>query len=90
MGYHGAVSGTDYSKSSFGFAGLGGSIAWCNPSLNLSMALTVNSDITNPRVYLKMSKLSRTVLNATLERGGLAGIGRAGPEVVTAAAPGQQ
>ena len=90
MGYHGAVSGTDYSKSSFGFAGLGGSIAWCNPSLNLSMALTVNSDITNPRVYLKMSKLSRAVLNATLERGGLAGIGRAGPEVVTAVAPGRQ
>lgn len=85
LGYHGAVSGTDYARSSFGFAGLGGSIAWCNPELNLSMALTVNSDITNPKVYLKMSKLSRQVLTCALEREG--NLDAEAPRVMTATHP---
>jgi CubicO group peptidase (beta-lactamase class C family) len=82
LGYHGAPSPFNRGPmSGFGFAGVGGSIAWCNPHLRLSMGLAVNSNITSPKVYRNATLLGNEVLRCTQERG-LQGIGRQGPRVI--------
>ncbi|MCC7075687.1 MAG: beta-lactamase family protein [Acidimicrobiia bacterium] len=69
LGYHTAPTGRHQSPTAFGHWGFGGSGAWCDPSLDLAMAMVVN------RVCLadfRMLRISDIVMTAARGREGRA------------------
>lgn len=69
LGFHAAPTGRHQSPTAFGHWGLGGSGAWCDPSLDLAVAMVVN------RVAIadfRMLRISDVVMTAARGREGRA------------------
>ena len=64
MGYHKAFALGRSAPQAFGHYGYGGSGAFCDPSRNLSAALTVNSGVGTPMGDTRMPRIARATLKA--------------------------
>lgn len=68
LGYHRAATTAGTPPRGFGHYGFGGSGAWADPDLNLSMALVLNSGIGTPFGDLRTAQMSGTVLRCARNR----------------------
>lgn len=68
LGYHQAFSFGERAPNAFGHYGFGGSGAFCDPSRNLSMGLTLNSGIGTPTGDLRVIRLARDVAHCARRR----------------------
>jgi CubicO group peptidase (beta-lactamase class C family) len=68
LGYHRAATTAGTPPRGFGHYGFGGSGAWADPDLNLSMALVLNSGIGTPFGDLRTAQMSGTVLRCARAR----------------------
>ena len=67
LGYHRIFGvGADVSRA-FGHCGFGGSGAWCDPSRNLSMAMTLNSGLGTPIGDSRILFMSRAVMKCVTD-----------------------
>lgn len=64
MGYHRVFTTGPRTPNAFGHFGFGGSGAWCDPSRNLSLSMTLNTGIGTPFGDSRMAYLNSVVLRA--------------------------
>ena len=62
LGYHGVATTQGFPKQAFGHFGFGGSGAWADPSLDLSVALIVNSGMGSPFGDTRTARISGAAL----------------------------
>jgi CubicO group peptidase (beta-lactamase class C family) len=62
LGYHGVVTTRGFPRQAFGHFGFGGSGAWADPELGLSVALIVNSGLGSPFGDLRTARISGSAL----------------------------
>jgi CubicO group peptidase (beta-lactamase class C family) len=62
LGYHAVATTRGFPKQAFGHFGFGGSGAWADPSLDLSVALIVNSGIGSPFGDTRTARISGAAL----------------------------
>jgi CubicO group peptidase (beta-lactamase class C family) len=62
LGYHGVITTQGYPKQAFGHFGFGGSGAWADPSLDLSVAMIVNSGMGSPFGDTRTARISGAAL----------------------------
>lgn len=72
MGYHGVATTSGFPKQAFGHFGFGGSGAWADPSLDLSVALIVNSGVSmgSPFGDARTARISGAALRSAKARQG--------------------
>jgi CubicO group peptidase (beta-lactamase class C family) len=68
LGYHQAFALGARLPNSFGHFGFGGSGAWCDPSLNLSVAMTLNTGVGTPTGDLRTVRIAGDVVRCALRR----------------------
>lgn len=68
LGYHQIYTMGKLNPHAFGHFGLGGSGAWCDPSRQLSMAMTLNSGVGTPLGDLRIVKVSGDVIRCADRR----------------------
>ncbi|MEH6584543.1 MAG: serine hydrolase domain-containing protein [Halioglobus sp.] len=68
LGYHGIATTRGVPKEAFGHFGFGGSGAWADPSLDLSVALIVNSGMGSPFGDTRTARISGAALASARER----------------------
>jgi CubicO group peptidase (beta-lactamase class C family) len=84
LGYHQAFAMGAKLPRSFGHFGFGGSGAWCDPDLNLAVAMTLNTGVGTPTGDLRILRINGDAVRCALQRQG----DQAVNGVVTDAAPG--
>lgn len=68
LGYHQILTTKGTLPNSFGHFGFGGSGAWCDPSKNLAMAMTINTGIGTPTGDFRTVKIARDVVHCAIRR----------------------
>lgn len=68
LGYHGVATSQGFPKDAFGHFGFGGSGAWADPTLDLSVALIVNSGIGSPFGDTRTARISGAALGSAKAR----------------------
>lgn len=68
LGYHKAFAIGASAKHAFGHYGFGGSGAWCDPSRNLSMAMTLNTGVGTPTGDIRTAKITGQVMRCANKR----------------------
>jgi len=68
LGYHGIATTRGFPPDAFGHFGFGGSGAWADPSLELSVALIVNCGMGTPFGDTRTARISGAALDATRRR----------------------
>ena len=68
LGYHGVATTRGIPRQGFGHFGFGGSGAWADPSLDLSVALIVNSGLGSPFGDLRTARMSGAALASARAR----------------------
>jgi len=68
LGYHGVATTQGFPKQAFGHFGFGGSGAWADPSLDLSVALIVNSGMGSPFGDTRTARISGAALSSAKAR----------------------
>ena len=68
LGYHQAFAFGERLPNAFGHYGFGGSGAFCDPSKNLSMGLTLNSGVGTPTGDLRIIRIARDVVRCARRR----------------------
>lgn len=68
LGYHGVATTRGFPPDAFGHFGFGGSGAWADPSLELSVALIVNCGMGTPFGDTRTARISGAALDATRRR----------------------
>lgn len=79
LGYHQIFTVGPKTPRAFGHFGFGGSGAWCDPSRNLAMAMTLNTGVGTPTGDLRTAKISGDVVRCAERRANWPG--KAGIEV---------
>ena len=74
LGYHGVVTTRGIPRQAFGHFGFGGSGAWADPELGLSVALIVNSGLGTPFGDLRTARISGSALASARARSMPAGL----------------
>ena len=69
LGYHRAATTAGTPPRGFGHYGFGGSGAWADPDLQLSMAMVLNSGIGTPFGDIRTAQIGGTVLRCARRRG---------------------
>jgi CubicO group peptidase (beta-lactamase class C family) len=83
LGYHGVATTQGFPRQAFGHFGFGGSGAWADPSLDLSVALIVNSGMGSPFGDTRTARISGAALQAARKRDHLRSTpGRYSPESI--------
>ena len=72
LGYHQIYTTGKRIPHAFGHFGLGGSGAWCDPTRNLSMAMTLNTGLGTPFGDLRTVRISADVIRSADRRSGWA------------------
>lgn len=68
LGYHSIIAVGAKTPRAFGHFGFGGSGAWCDPSRNLAMAMTLNTGVGTPTGDLRIAKMSGDVIRCAERR----------------------
>jgi CubicO group peptidase (beta-lactamase class C family) len=68
LGYHGVATTRGFPRQAFGHFGFGGSGAWADPKLGLSVALIVNSGIGTPFGDLRTARIGGAALTCAKAR----------------------
>jgi CubicO group peptidase (beta-lactamase class C family) len=68
LGYHGVATSQGVPKKAFGHFGFGGSGAWADPDLDLSVALIVNSGMGSPFGDTRTFRISGAALQSAVKR----------------------
>ena len=70
LGYHQIYATGKRMPHAFGHFGFGGSGAWCDPSRNLAMAMTLNTGVGTPMGDMRTVKISADVVRCADRRAG--------------------
>lgn len=68
LGYHGVATTQGFPRKAFGHFGFGGSGAWADPTLDLSVALIVNSGMGSPFGDVRTARISGAALSSARKR----------------------
>lgn len=68
LGYHKIFAVGARTPRAFGHFGFGGSGAWCDPSRNLAMAMTLNTGVGTPTGDIRTAKISGDVIRCAERR----------------------
>ncbi|MCG8671208.1 MAG: beta-lactamase family protein [Pseudomonadales bacterium] len=68
LGYHKVFALNASAPNAFGHFGFGGSGAWCDPTRNLSMAMTLNTGVGTPTGDVRTARISGQVIRCAHRR----------------------